>query len=87
MTQEQLAALLGTAGLHNFDRVTVAKVEGQIRSVFDYELAIIARILKVDESRVEWPVLKIKMSREGRRPPRTQRAPVVVLSVNFVHPT
>ena len=48
MTQEQLAARLGAAGLHNFDRVTVAKVEGQIRSIFDYELAIFARIFKVE---------------------------------------
>ena len=48
MTQEQLAARLGSAGLHHFDRVTVAKIEGQIRSVFDYELAVIADVLRVE---------------------------------------
>jgi len=50
MTQEQLAARLGSAGLHHFDRVTVAKIESQIRSVFDYEVALLARVLKVDVS-------------------------------------
>jgi len=50
LTQEQLAAKLGRAGLHHFDRVTVAKIEGRLRSVYDYELAIIARILKVEVS-------------------------------------
>ena len=34
--------------LHQFDRITVAKIEGQVRSVFDYELALIANVLKVD---------------------------------------
>ena len=48
LTQEQLAARLGAAGLHGFDRVTVAKIEAQIRSVFDYELELVARILKTD---------------------------------------
>ena len=46
LTQEQLAAKLGVAGLHAYDRVTVAKIEAQIRSVHDYELAVIARVLK-----------------------------------------
>ena len=29
------------------DRAAVAKVESQIRSIFDYELGIIARVLKI----------------------------------------
>ncbi len=48
LTQEQLAAKLGVAGLHAFDRVTVAKIEARIRSVYDYELALVARVLKVE---------------------------------------
>lgn len=45
-TQDVFAAKLQRAGLSNFDRVTVAKIESQIRSVFDYELALIAHVLK-----------------------------------------
>ena len=47
LTQDQLAARLVLAGLQNADRVWVAKVEAQIRSVFDYELAVIAAVLGV----------------------------------------
>ncbi|MDF1862599.1 MAG: helix-turn-helix transcriptional regulator [Verrucomicrobiales bacterium] len=47
LTQDQLAARLQLAGLHSFDRVTVAKIESQIRSVFDFELAILADVLGV----------------------------------------
>ncbi len=43
-TQDQLAARLQLAGL-DFDRVTVAKVESQIRSVFDFELVVVADVL------------------------------------------
>ena len=46
LTQEALAAKLQVAGL-DMDRAAVAKVESQIRSVFDYELAVMARVLKV----------------------------------------
>jgi transcriptional regulator with XRE-family HTH domain len=42
LTQDQLAARLALAGLENVDRVWVAKVESQIRSVFDFELAVVA---------------------------------------------
>ena len=45
--QLQLAARLVLAGLGNADRVWVAKVESQIRSVFDFELAVIAAALGV----------------------------------------
>lgn len=47
LTQEQLAAKLGMRGLINADRVWLAKVESQIRSVFDFELAVIADVLGV----------------------------------------
>jgi transcriptional regulator with XRE-family HTH domain len=46
-TQDNLAARLVLAGLENADRVWVAKVESQIRSVFDFELAVIAAVLGV----------------------------------------
>lgn len=46
-TQDQLAARLALAGLQNADRVWVAKIESQIRSVYDYELVVIANELGV----------------------------------------
>jgi len=46
-TQDNLAAKLQLAGLQGFDRVVVAKIESQLRSVFDYEAAVIARVLGV----------------------------------------
>ncbi len=50
LTQEELAAKLQLAGLHSVDRVTVAKIESQIRSVFDYELAVISKVLGTDQA-------------------------------------
>lgn len=50
LSQNRLAIKLQLAGL-TLDRAGVAKIESGIRSVFDYELAIIARALnlKVDD--------------------------------------
>jgi transcriptional regulator with XRE-family HTH domain len=48
LTQDQLAARLQLAGLTNVDRVTVAKIESQIRSVYDFEVLVLANVLKVD---------------------------------------
>lgn len=48
LTQDQLAARLQMAGLENIDRVAVAKIESQIRSVFDFEAVIIAKALRAD---------------------------------------
>jgi len=45
LTQDQFSARLILAGLQNADRVWVAKVESQIRSVFDFELAVVAAAL------------------------------------------
>lgn len=71
LTQDQLAARLTLAGLENADRVWVAKVEAQIRSVFDYELAVIAAVLgvKADELLPTGKVLKRDLSalQEGER--------------------
>jgi transcriptional regulator with XRE-family HTH domain len=52
LTQDQLAARLVLAGLMNVDRVWVAKVESQIRSVYDFELAVIADVLGVTADEV-----------------------------------
>ena len=46
LTQDQLAARLQNAGLENFDRVAVAKIESQIRSVYDFDVIILANVLK-----------------------------------------
>ena len=71
LTQDQLAARLTLAGLENADRVWVAKVEAQIRSVFDYELAVIAAVLgvKADELLPTGKALKRDLSalQEGER--------------------
>jgi transcriptional regulator with XRE-family HTH domain len=47
LTQDQFAAHLQLAGLHTLDRVGVAKIESQLRSVFDFELVVIAAELGV----------------------------------------
>lgn len=46
-TQDQLAAKLQLAGLDVADRVYVAKIESQIRSVYDYEVVVFSHVLVV----------------------------------------
>jgi len=46
-TQDDLAAKLQLAGLSHIDRVSLAKIESNIRSVYDYELVIIADVFKI----------------------------------------
>lgn len=50
LSQDQLAARLQMAGLEHMDRVVVAKMEARIRSVFDWELAVIADVLGAEVS-------------------------------------
>ncbi|MEN8615502.1 helix-turn-helix transcriptional regulator [Dehalogenimonas sp. THU2] len=50
VTQEELAARLQVMDIH-IDRAKVAKIESGIRPVYDYELAAIAKALKID---VRW---------------------------------
>ena len=52
LTQDQLAARIALAGIESADRVWVAKVESQIRSVFDFELAVLAEALGVKSDRL-----------------------------------
>jgi transcriptional regulator with XRE-family HTH domain len=47
LTQDALAGKLQRAGL-DLDRTAVAKIEIQLRSVFDFELRMIARVLNID---------------------------------------
>jgi len=46
MSQDDLAAKLQLAGLENFDRVILAKVEAQIRSIYEYKLIVLVTVLK-----------------------------------------
>jgi transcriptional regulator with XRE-family HTH domain len=60
LTQDQLAARLQLAGLHHLDRVAVAKIESQLRSVFDFELVVIAAELGVPPGDLLPPLRKLK---------------------------
>jgi transcriptional regulator with XRE-family HTH domain len=51
-TQDGLAAKLQLAGLHGVDRVVVAKIESRLRSTYDYEAVVIARVLGVPLDRL-----------------------------------
>lgn len=50
LTQDQLSAKLSTRGV-NLDRSAIAKIEGGLRLVADFELKAISECLKVD---VDW---------------------------------
>ena len=47
LTQDQLAGRLAGEGVQ-LDRVGLAKVEGGLRSAFDFEVKALAAVLKVD---------------------------------------
>jgi transcriptional regulator with XRE-family HTH domain len=47
ITQDELAVRLQMSGLEHLDRVAVAKIESQIRSVYDFEVIVLANALKV----------------------------------------
>jgi len=63
-TQEVFAGHLQLAGLHHFSRTTVAKVETQIRSVYDYELVVLAKVLRVEPSGLFPPIQVIEADLE-----------------------
>jgi len=46
LTQDQLAARLVMLGLPDMDQMVIAKIEGQHRSLFDYELLVFAKVLQ-----------------------------------------
>jgi len=47
LTQDQLAGRLAREGVQ-LDRVALAKVEGGLRSAFDFEVKALSAVLKVD---------------------------------------
>lgn len=47
LTQDQLSGRLAAKGL-TLDRVAITKIESANRAVFDFELPILAEVLKVD---------------------------------------
>ncbi len=49
ITQEELTAKLQAKGL-DIDRATLAKIETQRRRVFDYEVIVLAEVLKTTPS-------------------------------------
>jgi len=59
LSQDALAAKLQLAGL-DLDRISVAKIEMQIRSVFDFELAVIADVLQVTTDDLRMPRVRFK---------------------------
>ena len=59
LTQEAMAARLQLAGL-DMDRITVAKIEMQVRSLFDFELSIIADVLGVTMDELSVPRASLK---------------------------
>lgn len=65
LTQDQFAARLQLAGLHSIDRVGLAKIESQFRSVFDYELAVIAGALGVEVAELLPPLRKLRSDLDG----------------------
>lgn len=44
LTQEELAAKMQIAG-HDYDRATLAKIENQMRSLYDWEVSLFAQVL------------------------------------------
>lgn len=47
LTQDQLAGKLAAKGV-SLDRVAIAKVEGGLRCVYDFEVRAMAEVLRVD---------------------------------------
>lgn len=47
LTQDQLSGRLAAKGLH-LDRVAITKIESGQRCVFDFEVPVLAEVLKVD---------------------------------------
>ena len=50
LTQDQLSGRLAAKGA-SLDRVAITKIESGLRCVFDFELPVLAEVLKVD---VKW---------------------------------
>ena len=57
LTQEEFAAKIQLAG-HDYDRATLAKIENQMRSLYDWELGIFAEVLGVNSLNDFYPSKK-----------------------------
>jgi hypothetical protein len=62
LTQDQLAGKLAAKGV-SLDRVAIAKVEGGLRCVYDFEVRALADVLRVD---VAWLLGIGKQARPGK---------------------
>lgn len=65
LTQDQLAGKLAAKGV-SLDRVAIAKVEGGLRCVYDFEVRALAEVLRVD---VAWVLGIGKQARPGKGKP------------------
>ena len=76
LSQEELAVKLQLAGL-NLDRTGIAKIETGLRSVFDYEIAVIAHQLKTTTDLLypPWPEVQgaLQDLLKGEKPFKTKR--------------
>lgn len=63
LTQDQLSGKLAVKGV-SLDRVAIAKVEGGIRCVYDFEVRALAEVLRVD---VAWLLGIGKQPRSGNK--------------------
>jgi transcriptional regulator with XRE-family HTH domain len=59
LTQDQLTTRLQLAGL-DIERTAVAKIEGRVRSVFDYELFVISQTLGMDAGELAPPERELR---------------------------
>lgn len=67
LTQGALAAKLQIAGLESIDNIGVSKIENQVRSIYDYELQIIADTLSVPLEQLYPEIVKTKKSLDDLR--------------------
>lgn len=70
LTQSDFAAKLQLAGLAHIDRGCLSKIEAGTRSVYDYELAIIAEVLGITTGSLFPQVKNIKKSLNDLIPPQ-----------------
>ena len=64
LTQDALAAKLQILGLESIDNIGVSKIENQVRSIYDYELQLIAQILGLTLDKLYPPIEETKAALE-----------------------
>ncbi len=68
-TQDALVAKLHLEGLEALNRISISKIESQVRNVTDYELQIIAHVLKVTPNDLYPPYSYVSQNIEEIRRP------------------